>query len=169
MCRAVSARGTPQHRRLRLTLAIGAIGVVLVVAGCGIDSPGNKAVVSSSAIERFYNQHKRDFRTPERRYFDIDNLRSRSEALKVRREVEAGRRFSSLALHEELPSDAPVAGRKRAVEAIFAAKAHVLSGPVPLVAAHDYSLFEVTRIVPAGYRAVKDVRAAIVKRLVGQR
>lgn len=165
----MSGAGCPWRRAISRFATWGAIAVALVTVGCASDRHLDQPAISQAAVERFYDQHKRDFQIPETRYFDIDNLRSRAAALEVKREVEGGRPFSTLALHEVLRSDAPVTGRKRAVEAIFSAKDHVLAGPVLLAAAHDYSLFEVTRIVPSRYAPLADVRARIIQRMSSAR
>jgi hypothetical protein len=122
------------------------------------------AQVSSAEIAAFYLSHKERYLAPERRFFDIDNLHSKAAALKVRSEVSSGESFSTKALHESLTRTDALAGDtgKAVVErAIFAAKAHALQGPVLFEPYRDYSLFEVSRIMPGSYRSLKQVSGGI--------
>jgi PPIC-type PPIASE domain len=126
--------------------------------------------VTAAEIAAYYRRHRRGFLVPERRYFDIENLRSEAAALKVKGEVEAGRRFAMMALHEQrsdVPGESP--GRRAIDRAVFAAKPGVLSGPVLLADVGDHSLFEVTKIVPSGYKPFAQVRASIATRLTAER
>jgi hypothetical protein len=125
--------------------------------------------VTRGEVAAFYRQHRRDYRVPQRRYFDIDNLRSEAAALRAKREVEAGASFTTMSLHEELTDVLGSNPGRHAIErAIFAARPHVLGGPVLLADAGDHSLFEVTRIIPAGYRPLAGLEGAIRDRLAGE-
>lgn len=126
--------------------------------------------VTQAQIARYYSQHKQRFASPERRYFDIDNLHSEAEAKRVRREVERGKSFAKMALQESLerrPRGADVgSGKEAIVRAVFSARPNVLSGPVRLYG--DYSLFEVTRIVAATRQPLAQAQSSIEKRLAAE-
>jgi hypothetical protein len=126
--------------------------------------------VSAPEVARYYARHRRAFLIPERRYFDIDNLRSDAAARKARREVESGRSFAGMALHEQLSSvlgDNP--GRHAIERAIFAAEPNVLGGPVLLADVGDHSIFEVRRIIRAHYEPLAQVKGSIASRLTAER
>lgn len=125
--------------------------------------------VTQTQITRYYNQHKRRYLVPERRYFDIDNLESEAAATEVRREVELGKSFARKAFHEWLDrlNGAGVGAGKQAIErAVFAARPNALGGPVRLYG--DYSLFEVRRIVAAVQRPLAQVQSSIEQRLAAE-
>jgi len=122
--------------------------------------------ITSAQTATYYRQHRRDFLLLERRYFEIVNLKSDAAARKVKREVEAGTSFASVALREERSSaPSPNPGRAAIDRAIFSAKPNVLSGPVLLSDLHDHSLFEVTKIVPARYQSLAEVKGQIASKL----
>lgn len=118
--------------------------------------------IAPEEVVVYYHGHPSNFRTPEERYFDIDSLPSDARARQIKREVESGRSFASVAL-EEKRSDPP--GAKDALErAIFSARPNVLSGPI-LLKGHYHSIFELKRIVPNVQRSLAQTRNTIVQRL----
>jgi SurA N-terminal domain/PPIC-type PPIASE domain len=120
--------------------------------------------ITQAQIAKYYAQHERSFARPERRYFDIDNLKSQAEVRLVKREVKRGTSFSSMAFHESLVRGANVDNGKKAIaRAIFSAKPNMLRGPVRLYG--DYSLFVVRLIVPATHKSLAQARGTIEKRL----
>ncbi len=130
----------------------------------------NERPVTPPQIADYYRKHKPVFLLPERRYFEIDELRSEAAAMKVKREVESGRSFAKLALSEERSSAESVGvGREGIDRAIFSAKPNVLTGPVLLSDVGVHSLFEVTRIVPASYQPLTAVTSSIAEQLITAR
>jgi len=124
--------------------------------------------VSPAQVAAYYRSHKQRFLIPERWYFDIDELRSEAAAMKVRREVEAGKSFAGMAIHEsiERPSRVQYGHEESVARAvIFAAKRNVLTGPVKLF---GYSVFEVRRIVAASYLPLAKVQGAIETQLASE-
>ncbi len=126
--------------------------------------------VTPAEISDYYRAHRPGFLMPERRYFDIANLNSQAAAMKLKREVESGKSFNTTSLHEQLTPHALSGnpGRHAIERAIFAAKPHVLGGPVLLSDVGDHSLFEVTRIVPADAQSLAQVGASIAARLTSE-
>lgn len=126
--------------------------------------------VTQAQIAKYYSQNKQRFARSERRYFDIDSLLSEAAARKARREVELGRSFAKMGLHESLERtrSADVGSGKEAIErAVFSARPNVLGGPVRLYG--DYSLFEVRRIAVAVQPTLAQVQGSIEKRLAAER
>lgn len=126
--------------------------------------------ITQAQIVGYYDQNKQRYLVPEQRYFDIDNLQSKAEARRVKREVELGKNFAKIALHESLeqrPMSAIAGSGKEAIaRAVFSARPNVLSGPVRLY--RYYSLFEVRRIVPATHRPLAQVQNSIKQRLAAE-
>ena len=130
----------------------------MVIASLPASSPGE--------VVAYYHQHRADFAVAERRYFFIRSLKSQAAALALKAEVEAGVSFAKVALPEVRSRDETVPPGRAAIDrAIFTARPGVLTGPILLSDVGDHSLFEVTRIDPASYRPLAQVRGVIVGRL----
>ncbi len=124
--------------------------------------------VSPAQIASYYGLHYQSFALREQRKFDIVNHMTLKEADKLKQEVEHGRNFSQMALHESLEvRRGPTPKEKRAAEhAIFAAKPHTLGGPVELF--RFYSLFRVNQVIPPGHRPLRSVERAIGARIASE-
>jgi hypothetical protein len=125
--------------------------------------------ITSAQVAAYYRRHREDFLLPEHRYFDIHHFPSLAAARAAKREVEAGGKWAHKALREEIerPSGVEYAPEQiLARKAIFAARLHVLSGPIPVYPYH--SVFEVTRIVPARYKPLAQVGGAIAQELTAE-
>jgi hypothetical protein len=127
-----------------------------------------EAPITQTEIVSYYAHHHAQYTLPELRTYDIVNNLTSAQASKLKRQVAAGKNFSRIALHESLEKfKGPIPGEKATiVHAIFAARAHVLSGPEPLL--HANSLFEVTNIRPAKVRALGEVQEAIRVKLAAE-
>ncbi|MGO9761166.1 MAG: peptidylprolyl isomerase [Solirubrobacteraceae bacterium] len=125
---------------------------------------------TTAQVAAYYRAHRRSFLIPERRYIEIDNLLSEAAAVRAKREVESGRSFARMVLHEVIERPGPIESEtedEAARKAIFAAKPNVLTGPVPVRGEH--SLFEVKRVVPARYRPLARVKGSIATQLTRER
>jgi hypothetical protein len=118
----------------------------------------------------YYRTHIRRFQRQELRYVDLaENFPTREAASRARIEVEAGKRLASISLHEVLErfnTTGRTDTRLAAEDAIFAARAHVLSGPVRLTA--QYAIFEVTRIVRPRRESFSHAESAIRRELAAE-
>lgn len=114
--------------------------------------------VTQARIAAYYTSHKQRYVVPEQR--DIEAIRTwtKPAITNAKREIESGVKFGDVAkrVSVDRPSNehggvtlGVVRGQqeKGLDEAIFAAKPHVLTGPLHL--RQRYYIFEVTRIVPA--------------------
>jgi foldase protein PrsA len=126
--------------------------------------------VSSAQVAAYYRHHKQSFFVPERRELLITNRKTNAKAQQVIREVESGK-ISMTRFPRELRPLAPnlSTGARPVLErAIRAATPNVLSGPIKQLAVgnvFDYFVFEVRRVLPARYRTLADVRAALYRQL----
>jgi foldase protein PrsA len=127
--------------------------------------------VTPAEVAAYYSRNIRDFERRERRYFDIfEQLPSEAVARKAMQDVARPRTRAKLAIHESLDrhDSAEVVPWKRAIEkAIFAAKPHVLVGPLRLKGL--WCFFEVTRVRPRAVKPLASVRAQIARRLADER
>jgi hypothetical protein len=124
------------------------------------------AVTHAQALA-YYRQHRRLFERRELRYVDIaEKFASAALAARAKSEVESGAKLAGISLHEVIERY-NLRGRekqRRAAEnAIFAARLHVLSGPIRLN--RFYAIFEVTRIVPPRRQPFARVERSIDRRL----
>lgn len=130
------------------------------------------ARVADADIAAYYRRHAASFHVAEERSFYIaDFLPSEAAARRVIREVRRGKSIASFALHESLSRSGwswSTLGPKRPLyEAIFAAKPHVLAGPVRVK--RFYFVVEILSVVPAHVESLSQARAAIDAKLSGER
>lgn len=127
--------------------------------------------VTDAQVAAYYRSHPGQFVIPEKRYLDVENLKTEAAALKIRREYEAGERtsFARGILHEMFESPSPIkhdAEREAVLRALFAARPNVLIGPFRNI---EYTLIVVKRIVPLRHRSLAQMRGAILERLSAER
>ncbi len=130
---------------------------------------GDVGTASQAEIASYYHSHKVQFLNPERRYFDIYNFHTVAAAMKLKREVQAGKDFAKISFHEYLERGEGVREPdKAAIErAVFTAAPGVLLGPVELYGEH--SIFDLTKIVPREYKSLAQVHSAIAAQLTSER
>ncbi len=136
--------------------------------------------VSHAQVVSYYNEHKQAFGVPERRDLHIVGGASQAEAERAKREIASGKSFATVV--KKLPVEAqPAFGVEGSVgeyrpgeyhqvplnRAIFAARPHVLSGPVGV--SGGYFVFEVTRVYPAQQKSLAQSEAVIRKELPAER
>jgi hypothetical protein len=126
--------------------------------------------VTGAQVVGYYRAHRSRFLIPEKRYLDVENLKSLATAQRTKREVLAGHSASYFrgVLHEliEQPSREPSDPAEQAVRrVILAARPGKLVGPL---LNGEYSLVEVRRIVPARYKPLAQVRASIASSLAAE-
>jgi foldase protein PrsA len=128
--------------------------------------------IGETQVVSYYRRHRQLFTTPEQRNVLFTNRLSQAAALAVRREVAAGRSFTTLALPMSVPlspkSYSLSIGHDAALaRAIHFARPNVLTGPV-LVNHVDHYVFEVKAIRPARVQPLRQVRGAILRQLVAE-
>jgi foldase protein PrsA len=121
-------------------------------------------------IAVYYRQNVHRFHVPEARYFYIvEFLKSRDVARRIMAEIAQGKKsIANTSLHEGMQrTSASIQGVKRPLyEAIFAAKPHVLVGPVRIN--RTYFIVEVTQIRPVQQKSLAQVQGAIESKLSAQ-
>jgi len=128
--------------------------------------------ITPAEIAGYYDKNRRMFVLPERR--DIEIMLSYDEAAmwKAKREVQAGKGFLSVARRVSVDPEAPNGvqlGLARGEEEpefiahIYAARLHVLNGPIRQAGA--YYVFELTKIRPPVQQTLAQSEATIRRRL----
>jgi foldase protein PrsA len=146
--------------------------------------------VSRSQISRYYNAHKKQFAIVEGRDLRIVRTTTESAASSAKRELEAGKSFSTLvkslsAIGQPIHAKDGLVldlvphfySEKELNDAIFSAPLHKIEGPVKVtVGSHiipaepdnGFFVFEVTRIIPKRQMPLAQVEAEIRRALTEQ-
>lgn len=132
----------------------------------------SEAKITQAQIEAYYKQNAGRFGRRERRYIDIvERLPSKAAARRALSDIMRRGNMAQVAIHESFDemSIAQVEPRRKAIlRAIFAARPHMLVGPLPLLN-REWCFFEVTRVIPAVVKPLAQVQATIEQRLAGER
>jgi len=121
-------------------------------------------------VARYYRSHRGRYAFPEAREVRITNRKSAREAVIVMRQIKSGKRFRALLQPErwQLPGKVDARHpREPLPQSIRAARLDVPTGPVRQ--GPDYFVFEVKRIVPAGYSTLAQVEETVRRRLEDER
>jgi hypothetical protein len=127
--------------------------------------------ISRAQLLAYYRGHRGHFILPERRNITAIITWRKSTAANAKRALEAGESPKSVVERfNEQPSEGGLRvgltrgnGKKRYERDFFAARPHVLVGPVKELM---YFVFEVTKIVPARMRSLTEVQAAVRRELI---
>jgi foldase protein PrsA len=113
----------------------------------------SKGTVTQAEIEKYYNEHKSQFGTPEKRNVRIVLTKTEAQANEAKKEIESGKSFASVAKSKSIdPTSKANGGELKGVvkgqeekaldEAIFSAQKGKLGGPVKTP--FGYYIYEVT-------------------------
>ncbi len=128
--------------------------------------------ITHAQIAGYYGENRQRFFLPEGRDVEVIMTYNEAVAKKAKREVQSGKSFLSVvkrvSVYPDDPGGLPRWPKEKAFHKhVFAAKPHVLTGPVNQ--ALDYYVFEVTKITPAGRRTLAQSEASIGQRLAVRR
>jgi foldase protein PrsA len=130
--------------------------------------------VTTAAIARFYRENKSRFGVPEKRDVRIVLSKTAAQANAALRRIRAGESFASVARSVSIDPTSRadggllkevVKGEEEAAlsQAIFAARAHVLGGPVKTP--FGYYVYEVQAIVPGSQQSLAQATPTIKREL----
>jgi foldase protein PrsA len=133
-----------------------------------------KKAVSQAEVEKYYNEHKSQYGTPEKRDVRIVLTKTEAQAKEAKKEIESGKSFASVAKSKSIdPTSKDTGGELKDVvkgeeekalsEAIFSAKKGVLGGPVKTP--FGYYIYEVTATTPGSQQTLAQSQAAIKQQL----
>jgi foldase protein PrsA len=136
-----------------------------------------KAKISQAEIQKYYNENKSRYGTPEKRDAQIILSKGEQEAKEAKKEIESGKSFSEVAKKRSIdPTSKAKGGSLGEVvkgqddqtldNAMFAAKANELAGPVKTP--FGYYLYEVKSIKPGNSQPLSKVEASIKQTLSTQ-
>ena len=133
-----------------------------------------KQNVNEAAIAKYYNEHKSTYGKPESRDLRIILTKTEAEAQQAKKEVESGKSFASVAKSKSIdPTSKSTGGEVKGVvkgqeqkalsEAVFAAKAGVLGGPVKTP--FGYYIYEVKAVHAPTQQNLAQVKETIKSQL----
>lgn len=132
---------------------------------------GQTPTVTPAQVAAYYHQHKQRFAVAEQREAAVINRKTKAEVDRLKREVLAGKSLISDAqrrAHEGIVTiNRPLGGGEAFAQALYAAKANRLEGPIRKGA--DYVLFKIKRILPATYKPLAEVGNEIQAQLTSER
>ena len=134
-----------------------------------------KAKVTQAQIQKYYNENKSRYGSPEKRNVEIILTKTEAAAKSAKAEVESGKSFSSVAKKVSIDPTSKAKGgqlgevikgaeEKSLDAAIFSAKTNTLSGPVKTP--FGYYVYEVLGTKAATQEPLSKVQAAIKQQLV---
>jgi foldase protein PrsA len=136
-----------------------------------------KGSVTQAQISKYYNEHKSQFGSPEKRNLKIILTKTEAAAKKAKQEIESGKSFSSVAKSVSIDPTSKAKGgeltgitkgqqEKALDQAVFSAKKNVLSGPVKTQ--FGYYIYEVTGTTPGNQQTLAQSQASIKQQLTAQ-
>jgi foldase protein PrsA len=136
-----------------------------------------KGTVTQAQISKYYNEHKSQFGTPEKRSVKIILTKTEAQANKAKQEIESGKSFSSVAKATSIDPTSKAKGgeltgvvkgqeEKALDEAVFSAKKGVLGGPVKTP--FGYYIYEVTSTTVGNQQTLAQAQASIKQQLTAQ-
>jgi len=136
-----------------------------------------KPKVTPAEVQKYYNENKSRYGTPEKRDAQIVLTKTEEQAKEAKKELESGKSFSEVAKKHSIdPTSKAKGGQLGEVvkgqddasldNAMFAAKANELGGPVK--SPFGYYLYEVKSIKPGNSQPLSKVEASIKQTLSTQ-
>jgi foldase protein PrsA len=133
-----------------------------------------KAKITQAQIEKYYNENKSHFGTPEKRTIAIILTKTEAQAQQAKKEIESGKSFASVAKSTSIDPTSKangglivgvVKGQEEAAldSAIFSAKTNVLSGPVKTP--FGYYIYEVKSVSKGSQQTLAQAQASIKQQL----
>lgn len=136
-----------------------------------------KGAVSQAQISKYYNEHKSQFGTPEKRTIKIILTKTEAAANKAKQEIESGKSFSSVAKAVSIDPTSKAKGgeitgvvkgqeEKALDEAVFKAPKGQIGGPVKTP--FGYYIYEVVSTTPGNQQSLSQAQASIKQQLTAQ-
>jgi len=134
-----------------------------------------KSTVTEAQVQKYYNENKSKYGTPEKRNVQIILTKTEAAAKSAKKEVESGKSFASVAKKVSIDPTSKANGgllkevtkgeEEQALDtAIFAAAKNVLGGPVKTP--FGYYVYEVLSTTPGTQQPFSKVKATVKQQLV---
>jgi foldase protein PrsA len=130
--------------------------------------------VTQAEVEKYYNEHKSSYGTPEKRKVEIVLTKTEAAAASAKKEIESGKSFASVAKAVSIDPTTKAKGgllpevvkgeEEKALDtAIFSAKLNTLGGPVKTP--FGYYVYEVLGSTPGNQQTLAQAQTAIKQQL----
>lgn len=137
-----------------------------------------KPTVTQAEVEKYYNENKSRYGTPEKRNIEIILTKTEAQAKSAKSEIESGKSFASVAKRVSIDPTSKAKGgylpevikgeeEKQLDEAVFSAKVNQLGGPIKTQ--FGYYVYEVLATKAATQEPLSKVSATIKQQLVSER
>ncbi len=137
-----------------------------------------KTTVTQAEAQKYYNENKSRYGTPEKRNVQIILTKTEAEATAAKKEVESGKSFASVVKKRSIdPTSKATGGKVTGVvkgseekeldAAVFSAELHKLGGPVKTP--FGYYIYEVLEKTAATSQSFAAVEKTIKQQLISQR
>ena len=134
-----------------------------------------KSTVTEAQVQKYYNENKSKYGTPEKRNVQIILTKTEAAAKSAKKEVESGKSFASVAKKVSIDPTSKANGgllkevvkgeEEQALDtAIFAAAKNVLGGPVKTP--FGYYVYEVLSTTPGTQQPLSKVKATVKQQLI---
>jgi foldase protein PrsA len=133
-----------------------------------------KSKVTQAQIQKYYEEHKSQYGTPETRAVKLILTKTEAQAQSAKKEIESGKSFASVAKSVSIDPTTKAKGglltvskgqEEQALDsAIFSAKTNVLSGPVKTP--FGYYIYEVLSVKAGNQQPLSKVQATIKAQLI---
>jgi len=134
-----------------------------------------KSKVTEAQVQKYYNENKSKYGTPEKRNVRIVLTKTEAQAASAKKEVETSKDFAAVAKKDSIDPTSKANGglltevvkgeeEKALDEAIFAAKTNVLGGPVKTP--FGYYIYEVVSVTKGSQQSFAQAKAAIKEQLI---
>jgi foldase protein PrsA len=136
-----------------------------------------KGTATQAQVEKYYNEHKSQYGTPEKRNVKIILTKTEAQANEAKKEIESGKSFASVAKSKSIdPTTKNSGGELKGVAkgqeektldaAIFSAPKGKLGGPVKTP--FGYYIYEVTGSTPGNQQSLAQAKSTIKQQLAAQ-
>jgi foldase protein PrsA len=135
----------------------------------------DKGKVTTAQIEKYYNENKSKYGTPEKRNVRIVLTKTEAAAKSAKKEIESGKSFASVAAKDSIDPTSKADGgllkevipgeeEKALSTAIFSAAKNVLGGPVQTP--FGYYIYEVVSVTAGTQEPFSKVKTTIKQQLI---
>lgn len=137
-----------------------------------------KATITEAQIEKYYNEHKSQYGTPEKRNLLIILTKKQAQAEAAKKEITSGKSFASVAKKDSIdPTSKNNGGKLEGVvkgqeqkaldTAVFSAKVNQLGGPIKTP--FGYYLYEVKKVTPGSQQPLSSEKSTIKQQLTSEK
>jgi foldase protein PrsA len=136
-----------------------------------------KPTITHADVVKYYEENKTRYGSPEKRNIEIILTKTEAQSLKAKKEIESGKSFATVAKAVSIDPTSKAKGgylpevikgeeEKELDEAVFAAKANVLGGPIKTE--FGYYLYEVKSTIAGSQQPLSKVESTIKTSLAQQ-